>query len=235
MTNIRTIIITLLGVAAGALTLQAQDLSTYREFQFGASLPAVAKKARLNLAAVKKLHQRPAVIQELEWQAAYLNPKRTADSVRSILFSFYNGALFRLFVTYDREHSAGLGAEDLIKAISAKYGVATKPAAELTIVTTQLLSDGEKIVTERNEKVIARWEDAQYSYNLLQPYPSAPFNLAIYAKRLEALAQTAITEARQLDKHETLQRARSPQAVNPASAAPKQAAARHTRKPLFRP
>lgn len=235
MTNIRTIIIALLGIAFAAPLLYAQDLAIYREFRLGASLPVVAKQLRLNPADAKTLYQRPALIQELEWQAVYLDPKRTADSVRSILFSFYNGALFRLLVTYDRERTEGLNAEDIIEAISAKYGVATKPEAELTIVTTHLPLDGEKISTERNEKVIARWEDAQYSYNLMQSYPSAPFSLAIYAKRLEALAQTAVTEAQRLDKQEAPQRESARQAAAETAAAAKQAEARRANKPPFRP
>jgi hypothetical protein len=235
MTNIRTIILVMLGVAFAAPSLYAQDLSIYREFRLGATLPAVAKQARLNPADAKTLHQRPAVIQELEWQAIYLDSKRAADSVRNILFSFYNGELFRLLVTYDRERTEGLDAEDVIGAISAKYGAATKPGVELTLVTTYLPVNGEKIISERKEKVIARWEDAQYSYNLLQPYPSAPFSLAIYAKRLEALAQTSVVESLRLDKEEAPQRETARQADKAAAATAKQAEARRTNKPPFRP
>ena len=238
MLNLRAIVFVVLGVAFATPALAAQDLSIYREFRLGASLPVVAKQARLNPAEAKTLYQRPALIQELEWQAVYLDPKRTADSVRSILFSFYNGALFRLLITYDRERTEGLSAEDVIEAISTKYGLATKPGVEMTIVTTHLASDaldGEKIITERNEKVIARWEDAQYSYNLMQSYPSAPFTLAIYVKRLEALAQTAVAEATRLDKEEAPQREKARQAANATAAAAKQAEARRANKPPFRP
>ncbi len=235
MTKIRTIITVMLGMAFAAPALYAQDLSIYRQFRLGASLPVVAKQARLNPADAKTLHQRPALIQELEWQAIYLDSKRTADSVRNILFSFYNGELFRLLVTYDRERTEGLNVEDVIGAISAKYGVATKPGVELRLITTHVPLDGEKIITERNEKVIARWEDDQYSYNLLQPYPSAPFGLAIYAKRLEALAQTAVVESLRLDKQEAPQRELARQAANAAAATVKQAEARRTNKPPFRP
>lgn len=235
MTSIRAIIITMIGVAFAAPSLYAQDLSIYREFRLGATLPVVAKQVRLNPADAKTLHQRPALIQELEWQAIYLDSKRTADSVRNIMFSFYNGELFRLLVTYDRERTEGLSAEDVIEAISAKYGAATKPGIELTLVTTYLPLDGEKIISERKEKVIARWEDAQYSYNLLQPYPSAPFGLAIYAKRIEALAQTAVVESVRLDKQEAPQREITRQAGKIAAASAKQAEARRTNKLPFRP
>jgi hypothetical protein len=75
MTSIRTIVISMLGVAFSASLLYAQDLSTYREFQLGTSLPAVAKQVRMKPAEAKTTHQRPALIQELEWQALYLDPK----------------------------------------------------------------------------------------------------------------------------------------------------------------
>jgi hypothetical protein len=235
MTSNRIIILAMLGIAFAAPSLSAQDLSTYREFHLGARLPVVAKQARLNPADAKTLHQRPALIQELEWQAIYLDSNRAADSVRNIMFSFYNGELFRLLVSYDRERTEGLSAEDIIEAISAKYGVATKPGVELTLVTTYLPADSEKIISERKEKVIARWEDDQYSYNLLQAYPSAPFSLAIYAKRVEALAAAAVIEALRLDKQEAPQIEAARQMAKAAAATAKQAKARRLNKPPFRP
>jgi len=175
------------------------------------------------------------LIQELEWQALYLDPKQSADSVRNLLFSFYNGELFRLVVTYDRDHTEGMMAEDFIEAMSAKYGVATKPVAELILSSTYLQNDGEKIITERSEKVIARWEDAQYSYNLFQPYSTAPFGLVIYAKRLDALAHAAIVEAVRLDTQEAPQRASERQKKNEAASRAEQAKARRANKVPFRP
>lgn len=235
MTRNRTMVLALLGLAFFTPALFAQDLSIYREFRFGAKLPVVAKQAHLNPADAKTLHQRPALIQELEWQAMYIDSKRVADSVRNIMFSFYNGELFRLLVTYDRERTEGLTVEDVIEAISVKYGTATNPGGELTLVTTYLPVDGEKIISERREKVIARWEDADYSYNLLQSYPAAPFGLAIYAKRVEALAQLAMIESVRLDKLEAPQRENSRQVDKAAAATAKQAEARRANKPPFRP
>lgn len=235
MTSNRTIILALLGIALAAPSLYAQDLSTYREFRLGAKLSVVAKQVHLDPADAKTLHQRPAVLQELEWQAVYLDSKQAADSVRNILFSFYNGELFGLLVTYDRERTEGLTAEDVIEAISAKYGAASKPGGELTLVTTYLPLNGEKIISERKEKVIARWENADYSYNLLQAYPSAPFGLAIYAKRVEALAQVAVIESARLDKQEAPQRETARQVDKAAAATAKQAEARRANKLPFRP
>ena len=44
------------------------DLSKYRDFQFGTGLPAVAKKAEVDLSQVKVVHSRPALMEELEWR-----------------------------------------------------------------------------------------------------------------------------------------------------------------------
>jgi hypothetical protein len=42
--------------------IHAQDLSSYRDFQFGMNLSVVAKQAGMNMSEVKMLHQRPAMI-----------------------------------------------------------------------------------------------------------------------------------------------------------------------------
>jgi hypothetical protein len=67
-------------------------------------------------------------------------------------------------------------------------------------------SDGEKLITDRSEKVIACWEDAQYSLNLFQFDTETTFGLAVYSKRLETLAQAAIVEGLRLDEQEALQK-----------------------------
>lgn len=79
---------------------------------------------------------------------------------RTISFSFYNGELFRIVVNYDRSKTEGLSTEDVVEAISAKYGTATKPAAEVIFSSSQVYND--------SEVVIARWEDSQYSFNLFR-------------------------------------------------------------------
>jgi hypothetical protein len=235
MTRIRTSVFTMIGVAFLAPLLFAQDLSKYRAFQFGASLPAVAKQARMKTADARTTHLRPALIQELEWQALYVDSRQPADSVQNILFSFYNGELFRMVVTYDRERTEGLLAEDIIKALSAQYGVATKPGVELILASTYIPNEGEKIITERSVKVIARWENNQYSYDLIQSHPTAPFGLVIYAKRLDALARTAVGEAIRLDQQEAPQRESERQKNKDAADRAKQAEARRANKVPFRP
>ncbi len=47
-----------------------------------------------------------------------------------ILFSFYNGALYRMLLTYEDSATKGLTDDDMIRIVSAKYGMATRPARD---------------------------------------------------------------------------------------------------------
>ena len=235
MISVRILALSIVWAALSAPLSYAQDLSRYREFQFGTGLPAIAKQAHLKPSEARAIHQRPAVIQELEWQAQIsLDSLPRPDSVRNILFSFYNGELFRIIVTYDPDRIEGMTAEDIIDALSAKYGAATKPVAEITLSSTRIY-DGEKIISNRSEKVIARWEDSLYSVNLFQPSFQATFGLVVYAKRLDALAQTAIIEAVRLDEQEAPQRELARQQKKDEENRVKQEKARRANKAPFRP
>jgi|GEM_PF-345755 len=188
-------------VPVSAPAVGPPDLSRYRNFQFGETLPAVAKQAGLALSDAKLIHERPAVMQELEWPlwlaSSFSSPQ--TDPVRTILFSFYNGELFRIVVNYDRNETEGLTTEDMIEAISAKYGTATKPAgAEITFSTSQVYND--------SEPIIARWEDAQYSFDLYRSSYQPTFGMIAFSKRLDALARAATTEANRLDAQTAPQR-----------------------------
>ena len=146
------------------------------------------------------IHERPAVIQELEWPIWLASSSSSPqDPVRTILFSFYNGELFRILVSYDRDETKGLTTEDMIEAISAKYGTATKPAnIEIAFSSTQVYND--------SEAVIARWEDSQYSFNLYRSTYQPTFGMIAFSKGLDALARTATAEAIRLDAVEAPQR-----------------------------
>jgi hypothetical protein len=199
----------------------------YREFRFGADLLAVAKQAHVKPSEARTIHERPAVIQELAGQAPYMRSSLGADSVRDILFSFYNGELFRIVVTYDPERIAGMTAEDIVEAVSAKYGTATRPVAEIILSSTQVYIGGEKI--------IARWEDTQYSFNLFQSSYQSTFGMVMYSKRLDALARTAIVESVRLDKLEAPRREIERQKEKDEENRARQEKARQTNKAPFRP
>jgi hypothetical protein len=190
-------------VPTSAPALGAPDLSGYRGFQFGETLPAVAKQAGRELSEAKLIHERPAAIQELEWPVwlASGSSSPQMDPVKTILFSFCNGELFRIVVSYDRDETKGMTIGDMTEAISAKYGTATRPArAKITFSSTQVYND--------SEAVIARWEDPQYSFNLFRSSSSfqPTFGMIAFSKRLDALARAATGEATRLDALEAPQR-----------------------------
>jgi len=209
--------------------IDAPDLSRYREFQFGMNLLAVAKQADVKPSEARVIHQRPAVIQELEWRPSRsIGSSPQGDPVKEVLFSFYNGELFRMVVNYDQLKTEGLTDEDMIEAISAKYGTATRPDAKIILFSSfQVYND--------SEKVIARWEDSQYSFNLFRSSYQPTFGILVLAKRLDALAGAAIVEAIRLDEREAPQReiARQKKQAEEDHAAQEQA--RLVNKPSFRP
>jgi hypothetical protein len=207
MIRIRDFAGSIFGTEISTPLIDSRDLSRYREFQFGANLREIAERGHLKLSKARTIHQRPAVIQELVWQArSFLSSTSRADSVRDIIFSFCNGELFRIVVTYDPERTEGMTDEDLIEAISAEYGTATRPVAEIILASTHLYNDGEKLILAQSEKVIARWEDSQFLFDLFQYSSQNTFGLVASSKRLDAWAQSAIAEAIRLDKQEAPQR-----------------------------
>ncbi len=192
MTKFQIVATSLSGVVLSSALLCAADLSRYREFQLDTNLLGLAKQAEMKPGEAKIIHQRPAVIQELSWRA------EPADSVDEILFRFYNGELFRMVVDYDHYKTEGLTAEDMIEAISAIYGTALKPSAEITLSS----------IYEANEtvKVIARWEDSKWSFNLIRSEYRPSFTLLALSKRLDVLARAAVDEAVRLDRQEAPRR-----------------------------
>jgi hypothetical protein len=206
----------------------ARDLSTYREFHFGMDLAATAEQAGLNVAKAKVIHQRPAVIQELAWRPQLtVDFSRQGDPVRSVLFSFYNGQLFQILVVYDRYRTEGLSAEDVIEAISAEYGPATQPAAEVTFSSSQVYNN--------KELVIARWEDSLYSFNLFRSAFQPTFGMVGFSKRLDVLARAAIADAIRLDEQEAPQLEIDRQKKQEGKERAGREKARLANKPNFRP
>ena len=109
--------------------IRAGDLSRYRNFQFGTDLPTVARQAGASPSQAKVIQLRPALIQELEWRPRSLGVSAQTEPVNEVIFSFFNGELFQIAVTYDRYETEGMTTADFIEAISSTYGTAAKPAA----------------------------------------------------------------------------------------------------------
>jgi hypothetical protein len=199
MKMMRSVGISLVMILLSAPLVRGQDLSKYRGFSLGMRLPELSSQVDLRPLQTKLIQKHPAVIQELTfWPGNSSDYSLQGDSVWQIFFSFYNGELFRILVTYDRDATHGLTAEDMVEAISTKYGTATRPAGEINFPTNELYRS--------TEKIIARWEDSQYSINLVRSKFLNSFALVIFSKRLDAQADAAIAKSIKLDGQEDPQK-----------------------------
>ncbi len=155
MKIMRSVGISLIMILLSAPLIHGQDLSKYRGFSLGMSLVELSNQVDLKPLQTKLIQKRPSVIQELTWWPRESSGSSLqADTVWQVFFTFYNRELYRILVTYDRDATKGLTAEDMVRAISAQYGTATKPDVQISFPTNEL--------HRSTEKVIARWEDSQY-------------------------------------------------------------------------
>ncbi len=198
MKTIRGSILCFVALLLAAPFVRGQDLSKYRHFTLGMSLTRLLERTDQKMADVKVMHRHPA-LQEVTWWPPNLpGTSFRSDTVEQILFSFYNGALYKISVTYDRTSTEGLTAEDMVKSIASKYGPPTNIALEIDSATNDQYN--------MKQKLVASWEDSQYSFNLVRSSFSGEFELVIYFKRLNAEAEVALAEAVKLEKQEEPQR-----------------------------
>jgi hypothetical protein len=195
----RRVVFSLVMILLSAPLVRGQDLSKYRGFSLGMSLPELSNQVDLRALQTKLIQKHPAVIQELTcWPGGSSDYSRQTDSVWQIFFSFYNGELFKILVTYDQDATHGLTAEDMVQAISTKYGTATRPAGEISFPTNELY--------RTTQKVIARWEDSQYSINLVRSRFLNSFALVMFSKGLDVQADAAIVKSIKLEGQEDPQK-----------------------------
>lgn len=209
-------------------TLFGGDLSTYRSFKIGMDLPTVARMARTDPFQVKTLHQRPALIQEIEWHPGVFEASSQDEAAKDVLFSFYNGELFQITVNYDRYKTEGMNSGDLIEAISATYGTAAERDP------TTKVSAPETYGSDRAETV-ARWESAECSASLSRSDYGPSFALILVSNRVGTLARAAIVQATRLDLQDAPQREAEHLKKQVEDERATQEKARLANKPKFRP
>src|ERR1700680_4428028 len=94
-----TLALTAAGLLLSTSLLQGQDRSRYRDFQLGGDLPSISALTGVAQSEVKTLHERPAVMQELQWRRRYSSSDATpaqVDPVQQIVFSFYHDQLSKM-------------------------------------------------------------------------------------------------------------------------------------------
>ena len=222
----RTILSSLVLLGTLPVVSPAADLSKYRDFQLGTTLAAVVKQTGAE-SQPKNLHLRPALIQQLEWRPRPLGPSKQMEAVEDVAFTFYEGSLFRIAVRYDRYQTEGLTGSDVVEAISATYGQPLPPAAAK--VTTDPGAYSEPL------EILARWEDPEYSFELVRSSYGPSYKLTGSLKAIETKAAAAAVEARRLDDEEAPQRDAARIVAEEASAKGKLEKARLLNKPKFRP
>jgi hypothetical protein len=204
----------------------SEVISLYGDFKLGTSVCRVTKLADLQPSAATLIHQRPAKIQELEWRPYFIQrPNSNADAVAEGLFTFYNDQLFRMVITYDRYQVEGLRVDDIVQSIAAVYGAATTPNVEIPFHSNY----GE------SAPVLAQWDSPEYSCSLVRTGNQFSFALVLVSKRLDALAQAAISESARLDVLDAPQRAIDLQKTQAESVRLAMEQLRSVNKPKFRP
>ena len=199
MKALRNSIFCLGAVLLASPMLRAQDFSKYRGFSLGTGMATVLKQTERRPADVKVIHTRPTLIQELLWwPPAVPGVSYHADSVEQMLFSFCDGDLYKISVTYDSNSTQGLTSADMVKSISAKYG----PATVLDLTPDSVLSAG----FSNSDKNVASWEDSQYFFQLVRSPFTNRFGLILFSKRVNAQAELAIADAVTLEKQEKPQK-----------------------------
>jgi hypothetical protein len=183
----RGILISIALFVSGASLASAQDLSKYRNLALGANIDTIAKQLNATPGEIKTVYQSPAVIQELSWWSVESRAVGLPESVQDIRLSFCNRELYSIAVTYAVAATQGLTAEDMVEAISAQYGIATRAT-----------SNGNAAASVRYntpDAKIALWEDSQYSVTLSHSPLSNSFQLVTVSKRLKSEADAAIAQA----------------------------------------
>ncbi len=230
MTMTRTLAVAVAMILSTS-TLYGQAKSHYRDFLLGSTLVSVSGQVNVAASDAKVIHQRPALIQSLQWRSSYFQAGSNEplnDPVQQILFSFYNDQLFRMAIDYDRQRTDGMTEADMIGALSATYGGVLKlaPRTAQTFVSQ---------IDDVSGTPIARWGDADFSLVLLRSTFGQGFRLVVTSTRLDALARTADTEAVRLDAREAPQREIARQKKEADDARALQEKARVANKASFRP
>ncbi len=218
-----------LGILLSTPLLHSQGGPRYRDFQLGGDLPSISALTAVPVSEAVAIHTRPALMQELRWQRPYsstITPSQT-DSVKQIMFSFYNDQLSKMVVDYDHERTTGLTDADLIDAISVDYGPRVKAGARTGRGTLTR-------VEEESGTLVARWAGADYAVALYRGY-SSDVRLIVASPRLDALARTAGAQASRLDDREAPQREIARQKKETEDTRASQEKSRVANKAAFRP
>ena len=232
MINARTLAIVACGIVWLTSGVDGQSLSQYRNFALGSDVASVSALAGVAPAEAKTIHQRPAVLQDLEWRPSrWLAGSTTSsvDPVEQIRFSFYNDQLFRVVVDYGHERTEGMTGADMIEGISSVYGAPLPRSSRAAGLPVSQLD------TESGS-LVARWGDSEHRVVLYQTSSyGATYRLIVADGRLDAMARKAEAQAARLDDQEAPAREIARQKKERDDGRAAAAKARVANKGVFRP
>jgi hypothetical protein len=232
MTNARTLTMIACGIVCLTCEVDGQGLSQYRNFALGSNVASVSALASVDPAEAKTIHQRPAVLQDLEWRLPRWvdgSTTNSVDPVEQIRFSFYNDQLFRVVVDYGEDRTQGMTPADMIEGISSIYG---PPLPRSSRVTGGAAS---QLETESGS-MVARWGDGEHRVALYHTFSySAAYRLIVADAHLDDLARKAATQAGRLDNQEAPAREIARQKKEREDVRVAAAKARAANKGAFRP
>jgi hypothetical protein len=198
MMNARTIAVCAVGIVLLTHGLEGQGLAQYRNFELKSDLAAVSTLVGVPASEAKLIHQRPAVMQELDWRPSSWvaqSNQTSSDPVEQMRFSFYNNQLFRIVVDYGYEKTEGMTDADMIEGITLVYGTPVKRTAAPARVATR--------VEIESGSLVARWGDAGHSVVLYRNSSyRRTFRLIVTDPALDDLARKADSQAVRLDEQE---------------------------------
>jgi hypothetical protein len=209
MFNARTLAACAFGVALLTPGLGAQDLlpsrrvgeprvAQYRNFALKSDLATVSTSAGVQASDAKMIHERPAVLQNLDWRPSRWVTGSTVastDPVDQLVFSFYNDQLYRVVVDYARDRTEGMTDADMIEAIAAAYGAPSKPASRAVRAVSGIEAE--------SGTVVARWGGPEHTVVLYRASTYGDgFRLIVTEPHLDRLAQRATADAVRLDERD---------------------------------
>lgn len=193
MKTIRNLFLSFVVLLFAVPALFAQDFSKYRGFAIGTRLTDVLKHADKSMLDINVTHAGSPLLQELTWWPPTIpGASYRPDSVERVLFSFYDGQLYKMSVTYDQAATEGMTSADMVKLVSVKNG----PPATVAPESNPKLNEG----YDSQDKLVASWNDEQYSFDLVRSSFSGHFGLLIYSKPVNTEVGLAMVEAAKLAK-----------------------------------
>lgn len=178
------------------------NLAQYRNFALKSDLATISATAGVPASGATLIHQRPAVMKDLEFRPSRWIAGSTAastDPVEEMVFSFYNDQLFRVVIDYAGDRTEGMTDADMVEAITAVYGTPGKRIARAARVASQIESE--------SGSPVARWGDADHTIVLYRTSTYGDrFRLIVTDSGLDRLARKTAIEAARLDEQDAPQR-----------------------------